>query len=160
MVDFTASEPGPVSVTIQRGGYLEAPYYDVEASAGGGALVGEENLHGHLAFRAEWVREMGLDMARCAALSVRGDSMEPTLADGDTILVDLSQRDGADGIFCLRVGDTLLVKRVQHRLDGSLSVISDNPAYSPELLHPGEQSAFEVLGAVVWAGKTLRRGRG
>lgn len=47
-------------------------------------------------------------------MTVAGDSMTPTLAHGDQILVHLSPSPpGLDGIYVLRFGDDLLVKRLQ-----------------------------------------------
>jgi len=62
-----------------------------------------------------------------AGLPVKGDSMEPTLHDGDLVVCDGGGWDG-DGIYVLKTHDTSYVKRVQLKSDG-YRVISDNKMY-------------------------------
>jgi len=62
-----------------------------------------------------------------ASLPVKGDSMEPTLSDGDLVVCDGGGWDG-DGIYVLKTHDTAYVKRVQLKSDG-YRVISDNKMY-------------------------------
>jgi phage repressor protein C with HTH and peptisase S24 domain len=82
-----------------------------------------------------------------SAIVVAGDSMEPLLRDGDEILVDRTPRPLRDGVHVVRVGDTLLVKRVQTGVPGRIVLESQNPAYRPIELDPAE---VEVIGRVVW----------
>ncbi len=83
--------------------------------------------------------------------------MAPALNDGDDIMVDRSvaQRRLQDGIYVLRRDDTLLVKRITvHPGDSTLTIASDNPAYAS---WPGcAADAVEIIGRVVWAGRTIR----
>ena len=87
----------------------------------------------HFGLDRNWLKSVS--QARPEDLSiirVSGDSMSPTLADGDDILVDRS--DGAarlrDGIYVLTRDDTLMVKRLSlHPAGNSLTIASDNPAY-------------------------------
>jgi phage repressor protein C with HTH and peptisase S24 domain len=89
-------------------------------------------------------------------IRVDGDSMAPTLSDGDEILVD--REDGAgrvrDGIYVLRIEGTLVVKRVAVGPGGRLAVRSDNQAYPgwPDL----DPAAVDLVGRVVWVGRRLR----
>ena len=62
-----------------------------------------------------------------ASLPVKGDSMEPTLSDGDLVVCDGGGWDG-DGIYVLKTHDTAYVKRVQMTSQG-YEVISDNKMY-------------------------------
>jgi transcriptional regulator with XRE-family HTH domain len=62
-----------------------------------------------------------------ASLPVKGDSMEPTLHDGDLVVCDGGGWDG-DGIYVLKTFDTSYVKRVQMTSKG-YEVISDNKMY-------------------------------
>ena len=75
--------------------------------------------------------------------------MEPLLNDGDEILVDRSPRAFRDGIHVVRLGDTLMVKRVASAGAGRIALLSQNLAYPPV-----EVSADEVaiIGRVVWKG--------
>ena len=78
--------------------------------------------------------------------------MEATLRDGDEILVDRTPRTLRDGVHVVRVGDALLVKRLDTGRPGLLALVSDNPAYRTIALPPGE---VEVIGRVVWKGGRL-----
>ncbi|NCP10550.1 MAG: S24 family peptidase, partial [Sphingomonadales bacterium] len=87
---------------------------------------------------------------------VEGDSMMPTLAHGDEIMVDTA--DGAarlrDGIYVIRIDDELKVKRLARAPGrGRVSVVSDNPAYPR--FDDVALSDIGVVGRVVWTGRRL-----
>lgn len=77
-----------------------------------------------------------------------GDSMEPTIRSGEVILIDRSQDTlrSADGIWAVTVGDIVQVKRLRPRANGSVEILSDNPAVPPDLAVDGE---LHVIGRVV-----------
>ena len=128
--------------------WLDIPRLGIDASAGSGAFsAGMEQPIGVFRFSARWLRGQGLEPAMLSAIQVAGDSMEPLLRDGDEILVDRSPRPLRDGIHVVRVGEALLVKRVQTGVPGRLILESANPAYRPIELDPRE---IEVIGRVVW----------
>ncbi len=96
-------------------GLLEIPILDVDASAGFGAIAESETAHTRFGFDERWLGK--LTRAKSASLSiihVHGESMEPTLRDGDEVLVDASDQGARlrDGIYVLRIDDALVVKRV------------------------------------------------
>jgi phage repressor protein C with HTH and peptisase S24 domain len=110
--------------------YVYVPLVDVVASAGAGALVREESIESVLAFERNWLRAHlkgnpdGLSLIR-----VQGDSMSPTLEDGDWIFVERQKDLGGEGIYVFQRDGELWVKRLQ-RLSGSrVKVISDNPRF-------------------------------
>ena len=141
-------ENSPIrSGKAQRGDWVDVPRLALGASAGPGALAGEEQAIGAFRFAARWLRAQGLDPAQLSAIAVAGDSMEPTLRDGDEILVDRTPRGLRDGIHVVRVDDAVLVKRLDTGRPGPIALVSDNPAYRPLELAPGE---VEVIGRVVW----------
>lgn len=142
-----------------EGGLVGVPRLDVRASAGPGAAEAEERRLGRIGFDSAWLRRLSLGGGgpdRLSVIRVDGDSMSPTLSDGDEILVD--REDGAgrlrDGIYVLRIEEALVVKRVAVGPGGRLSVRSDNDAYPgwPDL----ESDALDVVGRVVWVGRRLR----
>jgi phage repressor protein C with HTH and peptisase S24 domain len=130
-----------------RSEWVDVPRLALGASAGSGALMGEEAAIGAFRFGMRWMREQGLDPAMLSAIIVAGDSMEPTLRDGDEILVDRSPQTWRDGIHVVRVSDALLVKRLDTGRPGTLALVSDNPAYRVIELSPEE---VQVIGRVVW----------
>ncbi|GGY95963.1 S24 family peptidase [Novosphingobium colocasiae] len=135
-----------------RGEWLDVPRLDASASAGPGAVAADGRITGALRFSASWLRTQGLHADRLSAISVTGDSMEPTLRDGDEILVDCTPAPLRDGVHVVRLGDTLLVKRVAAGGGGRIALLSDNPAYRPIECAPGEA---EIVGRVVWKGGRL-----
>ena len=76
--------------------------------------------------------------------------MVPTINDKDSLLVDTSRNIPYDGrIYVIRSGDTLWVKRIQKKLDGSLLLISDNPSYPPMNLELDSLDDVQIIGQVV-----------
>lgn len=135
--------------------WVDIPRLPLGASAGQGALAGEEQAVGAFGFSAAWLRRQNLDPAALSAIAVIGDSMEPTLRHGDEILVDRSVavRSPRPGIHVVRLDDdSLLVKRLAFDKAGLIALISDNPVYPPI-----ERAAHTVhiIGRVVWKGGRL-----
>ncbi len=82
--------------------------------------------------------------------------MEPTIRDGDILLIDTSVTEVRDnGIYCVVYGNMLLVKRVHPRMNGSLQLISDNAIYPPEEVTPAEVPALSIAGRVMWFSRSL-----
>ena len=138
------------------GDYVLIPHLDIGASAGAGAEPGPELPVAVLAFQSSWVR--GLASGRPEALSVirvEGDSMLPTLADGDNILVDTDDSERLrDGIYVLRTDDALLVKRLSiNPATRRLTIRSDNSAYPS--WDDCDPATVAVIGRVVWVGRRL-----
>ena len=127
--------------------------YNVHASAGAGSEVGPERVDGLVAFRRDWLRnKLRVDPARLCLIHVEGDSMEPTLRPGDTILVDRSDTLVRDGVFALGLDGALHVKRLHHADRNTVEVLSDNPSYRPRRIPAasvGEEA--RIIGRVVWA---------
>jgi len=138
-------------------GMIKVPRLDVGASAGPGAINESEAAISHIAFDPKWLRQLCKGSTNhLSFIRVQGDSMSPTLADGDDILVDGA--DGADrlrdGIYVLRRDDALMVKRLAiNPFDSRATIKSDNPAY-PEW-KDCELSTLAIIGRVVWAGRRL-----
>lgn len=130
--------------------FVSVPRYAVEASAGQGALPGDEETTGFYAFNRKWLARRGLNPDRLSIISVKGDSMEPGFCNNDLILVDQAQTRPSDGlIFVFRVDTDLFLKRVQTLPDGNLQLISANKMYPPILVDATKSTAFKVIGRVV-----------
>jgi phage repressor protein C with HTH and peptisase S24 domain len=132
------------------------PRLELGASAGPGALADGERVRDQLGFAADWLRARGARrLEMLSVLQVSGESMIPTLADGDEILVD--RGDAADrlrdGIYVLRVDDTLVVKRVAVGAAGGFDIRSDNPAAAGGAL---DAATARIMGRVIWFGRSLR----
>ncbi len=138
-------------------GLVPIPRFDINASAGPGAYGEQEFPVAHLAFDRKWLKQLSDGKAEdLSIIRVQGDSMFPTLADGDDIIVDRSEAGGRlqDGIYVLRRDDTLMVKRLAvHPGSRRVTISSDNATYPtwPDC-DPGD---IEVIGRVVWAGRKI-----
>jgi phage repressor protein C with HTH and peptisase S24 domain len=136
---------------------VAVPRLALGASAGQGSLGDDEWAAGVMAFDARWLRQLGVRPQRVSIIRVDGESMAPTLNDGDDIMVD--HDDDAvrlrDGIYVLRLDGVLLVKRIAMRPKrGSFSVVSDNPHY-PNWTDI-DPTWVNVVGRVAWVGRHLR----
>jgi phage repressor protein C with HTH and peptisase S24 domain len=137
---------------------VEVPVLDVRASAGPGALAELEAPRGRFAFDPRWLRRLtGSKPDRLSIITVAGDSMFPTLSDGDEVIVDGDDGDDRlrDGIYVLRVDDALMIKRLAlGPTRRRISVLSDNDAYpSWENTDP---KLLQIVGRVIWFGRKLQ----
>ena len=115
----------------ESGAWVDVPRLDLGASAGPGRVPGDEAAFDTFRFSRRWLAEQGLERAQLSAITVEGDSMEPLLNNGDEILVDCSPRPFRDGIHVVRLGETLMVKRVASAGPGRVALLSQNFAYPP-----------------------------
>ncbi len=131
--------------------------FDLRAAAGAGAFVTEERPVAHIAFDPGWLRRVARGRPeQLALIRVAGDSMAPTLDDGDDILID--RGDGGerlrDGVYVLRLDESLVVKRLVLATDRvAVTIRSDNPAWAD--LPACSPAALDIVGRVVWAGRRL-----
>lgn len=135
---------------------VAVPRLALGASAGTGSLDEREEQEGLLSFDERWLRGLGARPQGLSIIRVDGESMAPTLADGDEIMVD--REDGTerlrDGIYVIRMGDVLMVKRIAlgPRRD-SISVRSDNALYPAwDDIDP---ASVTIIGRVVWTGRRV-----
>ncbi len=137
-------------------GLRPIPQFDVAASAGPGAHVDMERAETGIAFDPRWLRDLSRSPEKLSMIRVAGDSMSPTLSDGDEIMVDGGASDTAlrDGIYVLRFDDVLMVKRVTHNSNSRrIAIRSDNPAHkSWEDVDPDQVG---IIGRVAWVGRRL-----
>lgn len=127
------------------------PKVRARLSAGGGSLETNAEVKGRYAFKAEWIRSKGKP-GQMVLMDVAGDSMEPVICDGDTVLIDQSQHDILPGkIFAVGIDELVYLKRIDAQ-PGMLVLKSENKEYEPVLVHLGEDhaSSVRVIGRVVW----------
>lgn len=143
-----------INTQMQDAGFVLVPRHDVAASAGNGAIIHDESIVDHLAFKREWLTQvMGCAPDRVCVIQVRGDSMTPTINDADLLLLDMrADAQRYEGVYVIQLQGSLLVKRLRFKVNGTVDVISDNPRYATETLTNKESNQLTVLGRVVWHG--------
>lgn len=136
---------------------ITVPVFDAIGSMGmGRALPEYDTVIDHMRLSQDWVRHnlpTITSPANLAVLSAYGDSMAPTFADGDILLVDRGINEvKIDAVYVLALNDELFIKRVQRRItDGAIIIRSDNPLYEPVTISPQEKDSLCVRGRVLWA---------
>ncbi|MBV7262596.1 hypothetical protein KCG43_11370 [Photobacterium sp. WH24] len=104
----------------------------------------------HMAFRRKYLSYRRLNPCHLVVLFNKGDAMEGTINDNDSVLVDISKRDLIDGkIFVVRLGNELYPKRIQKSFDGSVVIISDNKEYQSITIPAEKVDQLYVFGRVV-----------
>ena len=131
---FTRSNPKGVTLI---------PVMEQAFSAGHGQFVPDtEEITEYISVPNNLKRYEG----KLAASRVQGDSMEPTLFNGDIIICDLNGYDGTDGIYTIIYKGNGFVKRLQRTSDG-VKIISDNRHYDP-MFESAQSDDFRVIGKV------------
>lgn len=148
---------GPQRDNSGPNGLVGVTRHPVNVSAGPGAIVTGELGRPCFAFEERWLKSLTASSpSNLSIVRVEGDSMAPTLSDGDDILVDLGDSGDRlrDGIYVLRVDDALVVKRIAlNPVARRIAVQSDNPAYPdwPDC----ELGGINPIGRVIWSGRRI-----
>lgn len=148
-VDLRWLLTGAGSANAEAGGYVSVPIYDVRFAAGVAAFADAADKIGDMPFDLGLLRDLGRANAEgLAVFPVEGDSMTPLIADGARALVDLKSTRLREGVFAFRTGDELRIKRLRRLLDG-IEIISENPAYQPELVTGDAADELTIIGRVL-----------
>ena len=135
--------------------FKNIPKVRARLSAGGGSFEVGSEIEGYYAFRKDWLTTKG-NRNKMVLMDIFGNSMEPEMKDGDTILIDESQKDILAGaIYAVGIDDTIMVKRVEKH-PNKLVLLSDNKDYSPIYLQGNEINSVRIIGKVLWISRELR----
>lgn len=139
--------------------YCKIPLFNIKASSGHVTFVNDEKIGADLMFRKDWLqRELKSSPDNLFILSAETDSMEPTINHDALLIVDKSiDRIISEGIYVLRRGDTMLIKRIRKLSEDTIELISDNPAYGKEIIKQSNQPEVTILGKVIyiWSGRKI-----
>lgn len=130
------------------------PMADAKLSAGGGCFVISENIEGYYAFRKSWLSRVATSVKNLVLMRVHGRSMDPTIQDDDTVMIDTGRRDIREGmIYALRVDSTIMIKRLSFRTGGKVLVISDNrQEYEP---YEAAIKELFIIGQIIFFSRTF-----
>lgn len=129
-------------------GFAVIPRFDA-AQIVAGAQLSAETAKGHVALSHDWLARRDQDAANLAAVTVSGDSMEPRLSDGDLAIFDRTDAEMRDGVsYVFRLGDDLLIKRLQILPLNHVKLCSLNTDFEPILVHL-DSNELTALGRVI-----------
>jgi phage repressor protein C with HTH and peptisase S24 domain len=156
--DWIETGTGPTFIETSKDSdskYKDIPKVKARLCAGGGSFEVGSEIEGYYAFRKDWLGAKGI-INKMVLMDIFGNSMEPEMKDGDTILIDESQKDILAGaIYAVGIDDTIMVKRLEKH-PNKLVLVSDNKGYSPIYLKGDEMSSVRIIGKVVWICRELR----
>ena len=141
-------------------GYTGVMQLTARGSTGGGDDNPHVEIRGVMAFKSAWLRANNLNQKHLDVIYANGHSMEPTINDGDVLLVDESRVEPKDGqIFAMQSESkgTIVKRLVKSDFEGWI-IRSDNPdkaRYGDETLRDGEINEVRIIGRVVWRGGML-----
>lgn len=135
--------------------FFEVPKVAARLCAGGGSFEVDAHIEDYQAFKRQWLMRKG-SPEHMVMMDVFGNSMEPEIKEGDSVLVDQQQQAIiAGGIYAVGVEDTVMVKRMEKR-PNALVLLSDNTDYAPIVLQGDELDTVRIIGKVVWSCREYR----
>jgi phage repressor protein C with HTH and peptisase S24 domain len=133
--------------------FVDIPVYDIYFSAGPGCFFDSAEILRHHSISLEYLDKYNLSSKNASVFTVKGESMEHTLNDGDTILVDRSiNKPKNNKVFAFSFDGELKVKRFFHQLDGSWRISSDNEdknRYQDEFVYNAKINELDIVGQVL-----------
>ncbi|WP_434533980.1 XRE family transcriptional regulator [Acinetobacter rudis] len=133
---------------------VEIPFFKDFSFACGSGSINEHiaNEKRKLRVAKSTLRNLCIDKENAVAATATGDSMNPTINDGDTIHVDLGRKEVKDGrIFAICIGGLHYSKRLYNMPLGGVRIVSDNAEEFPEIVLTADEvidQQFEVVGWV------------
>lgn len=149
------SRPDHGDVTYQGIEYVFAKRMALSVSAGNGLIPVDDAEAEGVAFPSAWLRRQRINGDLAVLVSVRGDSMAPTIPDGALVLIHVAERSLATaGIYAFNLDGESFVKRVvpqSSQDDGrpvAVAILSENPAYPPLVLAGQDLNRITIVGRV------------
>jgi phage repressor protein C with HTH and peptisase S24 domain len=140
---------------IDDDSFKNIPKVTARLCAGGGSFESGSDIEGYYSFKRDWLQTKG-SPDKMVMMDIFGNSMEPEMRDGDTILIDESQKDIIAGtVYAVGIDDTIMVKRVEKH-PNKLVLLSDNISYNPIYLQGIEMNSIRIIGKVLWICRELR----
>lgn len=130
------------------------PKVNAILSAGDGSFEVDSKVDEYIYFSSGWLASKG-SVRTMVAMEVKGDSMEPEIREGDTVLIDRSQQDIISRkIYAVGLEETIFIKRLEKH-PGKLVLCSDNRAYAPIYVSKNDLKEVWIIGRVLWGSREL-----
>ena len=130
---------------------IRFPRLNAEATCGAGTINDHYiEVVDYVTVAAAWAREkLGGNLNKIQVITAHGDSMEPTIENGDVMFVDTAvEAFEGDGLYLLWYIDGLKAKRLQSTVGGGLMIISDNSSYRTETVRGEDLNAVHIIGRI------------
>ena len=150
--EFTQVEPWDGNTPLDDD-EVEIPFFKDFSFACGGGSIGEAiaNETRKLRMSKATLRNLSIMKENAVAATAIGDSMSPTIKDGDTIHVDLGRKNIKDGkIFAICIGGLFYCKRLYNLPLGGVRIVSDNSVEFPEIQLSAQEIIDQQLEVIGW----------
>ena len=150
--EFTQVEPWDSNTPLDDD-EVEIPFFKDFSFACGGGSIGEAiaNETRKLRMSKATLRNLSIMKENAVAATAIGDSMSPTIKDGDTIHVDLGRKNIKDGkIFVICIGGLFYCKRLYNLPLGGVRIVSDNSVEFPEIQLSAQEIIDQQLEVIGW----------
>ena len=150
--EFTQVEPWDSNTPLDDD-EIEIPFFKDFSFACGGGSIGEAiaNETRKLRMSKATLRNLSITKENAVAATAIGDSMSPTIKDGDTIHVDLGRKNIKDGkIFAICLGGLFYCKRLYNLPLGGVRIVSDNSTEFPEIHLNAQEVVDQQLEIIGW----------
>lgn len=150
--EFTQVEPWDSSTPLDDD-EVEIPFFKDFSFACGSGSISEAiaNETRKLRMSKATLRNLSITKENAIAATAMGDSMSPTIKDGDTIHVDLGRKNIKDGkIFAICLGGLFYCKRLYNLPLGGVRIVSDNSAEFPEIQLNAQEVIDQQLEIIGW----------
>lgn len=133
--------------------HIKIPHFNIQASAGAGSeLVEIDSYKNTIGIHTQTLLDHGLTPENLMSMYVRGDSMEPSLFDGDAVLIKkvVDSFSVLEGVYIFRIHSEIFIKRIQfNKYAATLKVDSDNAFYDSYIISGSDLNDVEIIGEVV-----------
>lgn len=153
------SKPNPAAPHVREiggeDGAVKLRLLDLDLSMGDGSNIDDYVEEGVIDFDAGLLRRLTRTPAeRLFVARGSGDSMFPTLVNGDMVLIDPLQRtlNLQDRIWAISLYGAGGIKRLQPVGQGRVEVISDNSLRDNRVV---DAEDLRILGRVIWIGREV-----
>ena len=110
-------------------------------------ITAEQNIERYIGVPAGWHADF--------ALTCHGDSMSPTIRDGDIVCIRLQPEVEQGEIAAVRIGEEATLKHF-HRQGDTVMLLADNAAVCPPMIYSGTQLAeIQIEGKAVGLCRSL-----
>ena len=156
--EFTQVEPWDSNTPLDDD-EVEIPFFkDFSFACGSGSIndfiVNEKRK---LRMSKSTLRNLSITKDNAVAATASGDSMSPTIQDGDPIHIDLGRKDIKDGrIFVICLGGLNYAKRLYNLPFGGVRIVSDNSEEYPEINLTAEEKETQQFQVIGWVWQIAR----